>query len=499
VHSITRRPRLLVKMTNTPGKVALSLQAAAIDFEIEPLFRTIGRGRSLAATNTPQWHILSPTNFEDEVNAWDVCHQLVRSGFGISGVDVPEFAEPDLVQKWNAGAMNLQALAASGSSCDQIAPADKRLPTGNGNFWFRDDDHSGLDAARSSVGLVPEDQRVRIAHFDTGFDPNHSTKPRFLRLDLQRNFVDDRAPDDARDDSSGLFANLGHGTGTLSILAGAETMGFPLGGAPLQDVIPVRVANSVVLFSNSSVAKAFDYIAQLITTGKTLVRVITMSMGGLASQAWAEAVNALYELGVFMVTAAGNNFGNLPTHNIVYPARFRRVVAACGVMANSRPYADLPIQIMAGNYGPTGKMKTSIAAFTPNTPWARFGCPESVDQDGRGTSAATPQIAAAASLWLQKYKRECERYSAGWMTPEAVRKALFETARLASDDLRSRLGWGAVRADDALNSRPAQETDLQMQPEDSASFPFLRVITGLFLPQRGQAQEESLSQSGGRQ
>jgi hypothetical protein len=36
------------------------------------------------------------------------------------------------------------------------------------------------------------------------------------------------------------------------------------------------------------------------------------------------AVNALYELGIFIVTAAGNNFGNLPTRNIVYPARFKR-------------------------------------------------------------------------------------------------------------------------------------------------------------------------------
>ena len=58
-------------------------------------------------------------------------------------------------------------------------------------------------------------------------------------------------------------------------------------------------------------------------------------MGGLALQAWADAVNALYELGIFIVTAAGNNFGNLPTRNIVYPARFKRVVAACGVMAET--------------------------------------------------------------------------------------------------------------------------------------------------------------------
>ena len=79
------------------------------------------------------------------------------------------------------------------------------------------------------------------------------------------------------------------------------------------------------------------------------------------------------EAGVVVVTAAGNNFGNLPTRNIVYPARFNRVVAACGVMADQAPYADLGVSLMAGNYGPPGKMRTAIAAYTPNVPWARFG------------------------------------------------------------------------------------------------------------------------------
>src|SRR5262249_59063213 len=114
------------------------------------------------------------------------------------------------------------------------------------------------------------------------------------------------------------------------------------------DVVPVRVANSVVLFSNSSIAKAFDYVHSLFNDSNKRVHVITMSMGGLASQAWADAVNALYDLGVFIVTAARNKFGNLSTRSIVYPARFKRVIAACGVMANGQPYADLPFRIMAG-------------------------------------------------------------------------------------------------------------------------------------------------------
>jgi hypothetical protein len=267
--------------------------------------------------------------------------------------------------------------------------------------------------------------------------------------------------------------------GTLGILAGATFDGSPLGGAAFLDVIPVRVANSVVLFRNSSIAKAFDYVHSLANNPNSQAHVITMSMGGLASKAWADAVNALYELGVFIVTAAGNNFGNFPTRSIVYPARFQRVIAACGVMADGRPYADLPLRIMAGNYGPESKMRTALSAYTPNTPWARMGCDRLVDHDGRGTSSATPQIAAAAALWIQKFKSKVDGYSQGWMRVEAVRKALFDSADSHSSKPDERLGQGIIRAKKALAQEPAKESALKKEEKDSVSFPFLRVITGL--------------------
>ena len=40
--------------------------------------------------------------------------------------------------------------------------------------------------------------------------------------------------------------------------------------------------------------------------------VVSMSMGGLPSGAWADAVNAAYEAGIVVVCAAGNNFGGAP-------------------------------------------------------------------------------------------------------------------------------------------------------------------------------------------
>src|SRR5262249_30363988 len=158
--------------------------------------------------------------------------------------------------------------------------------------------------------------------------------------------------------------NPGHGTGTLSILAGAQfkfvASGYQfdgvLGGAPDARIVPVRVGNSVVQFSTSSVARGISYAADLCAAPETRVDVISMSMGGVASDAWADAVNKAYEAGIVYVAAAGNNFSDFPTRFIVYPARFARVIAACGVMANRAAYYDLPLRTMQGNWGPDTKM-----------------------------------------------------------------------------------------------------------------------------------------------
>lgn len=86
----------------------------------------------------------------------------------------------------------------------------------------------------------------------------------------------------------------------------------------------------------------------------------------IASAAWADAVNAAYEAGIVLVCAAGNNFDGWPTDVIIWPARFNRVIAACGIMADGRPYFNLPRWVMQGNYGPPSKMTTALAGFTSN-------------------------------------------------------------------------------------------------------------------------------------
>ncbi|MBV8367521.1 MAG: S8 family serine peptidase [Candidatus Eremiobacteraeota bacterium] len=499
---------ILVKGRLPPQGAAFTLSGAPLglarttfEFTSRPLFTSIGRDGALGIAAAPStWHIAEAAEL-DAAHGWDVCHALAGSGLGLAGSAV-EFAEPDLQQQWTFGEDAAHALRAAGG-CDEIWNQDGTFPPHPADdahpLWYRDAEHSNF------AGGAGDGAGICIAHLDTGISP-HDTQPVNLRADLQRNFVDANFPNDATDRSptSGLLNLLGHGTATIAILAGAGAGGgAPIGAAPGASVVPVRVANGVVLFSNSSVAQGFDYVHALLQDPATRVHVVTMSMGGLASQAWADAINALYEAGVFVVTAAGNNHGNLPTRNIVYPARFRRVVAATGAMSDFTPYADQRGLVMAGNYGPASKMDTALAAFSPNTPWARIGCPHTVDHNGSGTSSTSPQIAAAAALYWQAHHAALDdpaQYPEAWMRIEAVRAALFGAAARKTADVEH-FGQGTLRALEALAIAPPASATLKKQPPDSASFALLRIFTGLGLaaaagsPQQRMLEVEALQLS----
>jgi hypothetical protein len=212
--------------------------------------------------------------------------------------------------------------------------------------------------------------------------------------------------------------------------------------------------------------------------------VLSMSMGGVSSQALVDAVNVAYDAGVVMVTAAGNNYAWLPSpKSIVFPARLRRVLAACGIMADGRAYADLAIGTMQGNYDPAEKMDTALGAYTPNVPWAQIACGKVVDMNGRGTSAATPQIAAAAALWLAEHSDTVKQYSKPWMRVEAVRQALFRSAlkstgKMSAAETREKIGQGVLRADAALAIKPPAEAELTKLPPAQASWSWLDMIFG---------------------
>jgi len=352
------------------------------------------------------------------------------------------------------------------------------------------DNYSQLKSARDKVEA---NNIVRIAHFDTGYDPNHDAfNKNLINSDLERNFVESNLPRRAIDNySQGKLKNPGHGTGTMSILAG-NVISLPhynsfndsIGLSKGIEIVPIRLAKSVVLLKSSNFVKALDYIISIYDNPATRCHIVTMSMGGLASKAWADVINRAYEKGIFIVSAAGNNFGGITPRTTVYPARFKRVVAACGVTFDYTPYYrdNAPIKVMQGNFGPRKVMKTAIAAFTPNMPWAKIGCKNAVSLAGAGTSSATPQIAAAAALYYQKYFNEIENLS-GWQKVEVIRYAMFTSAKKHingfDNDVELYFGNGVLQAEEMLNVVPAENvSSLRKMEEDKVSWALWKLLTG---------------------
>jgi subtilisin family serine protease len=489
----------LVRLPAGAAAGRAGLRAAGARFELEPLFtvqsgsRSARKGAALTGDGGPawEWHLARPVSKADSPSAWDVAHAL-NAKAGLAARGSPVLIEPDFIQQWPyedpAGRRGGGLAAAACIFHDQR----DELPHVAGSFaWHLD--RTQLKRARAAAGSA---SRIRIAHLDTGYDPNHLTLPARMRLDLQRNFVDDQPANDATDPgANGAFDNPGHGTGTLSILAGRRfqfsggsySFDDALGGAPDAEIIPVRVGQSVIQLRTSNIAKGINYAVELCRAEQTRVHVLSMSMGGIASAAWADAVNMAYEAGIIFVAAAGNNFSagifGLPGHSIVYPARFRRVIAACGIMADRRPYYGLKLGTMQGNWGPASKMATALSAYTPNISWAELGCPGIVDMSGAGTSSSTPQIAAAAALYLQKHGTtlfDPSKYPERWMCVEAVRQALFRRADTTADaGSREKLGNGILQAEAALAMAPPARAALNKTDPDRATFPFLRVLTGI--------------------
>src|SRR5215210_990916 len=379
-----------------------------------------------------------PTATTSSVHPWDLAHDFAVQP-STRATPLVQFVEPDLLQEfvYERPPESPEMFRFGGRVCEPGAPSPN-WPSREEFAWHLGDDFSQLASARAFVG-APSGNRVRIGILDTGFDP-------------------------------------AHGTATLALLAAraVRSRGEPafddfLGGAPHAEVVPIRIADSVIHFASSAMAEGIEYA---ITSG---CRAILISMGGLPSRRWAHAVNAAYEAGVAIFAAAGNNIRDgFPTRETVWPARFNRVVSVCGATADKSPYFKSEFDGMQGNFGPEDKMHTAIAAYTPNTPWAEMGCSDVVSMNGGGTSSATPQAAAAAALWLQH--RPPPTNIERWQRVEAVRHALFTSADKTPANRFKFFGQGLLRARDALEV--AFDTSLPRSQKDNVWFPLLNLLTG---------------------
>lgn len=301
-----------------------------------------------------------------------------------------------------------------------------------------------FDKVKDAVSGLNMD--VRVVQFDTGFT-NHPKVEGGFDVEHDRNFIDNsNDASDAMD--TGVLRQPGHGTRTGSLLIGKELTTIEGNGncgllsAFNYKLTPFRIASSVILVSRQKeLAAALDAALQ------QGFDVITMSMGLPPTIATAKMAKKAYDSGVIWCCAAGNE-----VQAVVAPAVYPGTIA----VAASNP--------MDSDW--SGSSRGDAVDIT--APGEDVYVPILVAENkygfsyGNGTSYATPHVAAAAALWLAKYKDTLNSTGyAGWKRVEAFRKALSVSANRKNNLPRKGFGHGMLDVEKLLDTPPAPEKKLE--------------------------------------
>ncbi|SIN80709.1 S8/S53 family peptidase [Paraburkholderia phenazinium] len=461
------------------------------------------------------WLVLQPTNLGAK-NRWDEAHNQAKSLRAANPEAAANvYVEPNTRHERRTGPSTTDAEDEEMQVAKGEPPSGPPYPPSSG--WISA--YPPNAGATFSPGWHLEHAKflqawtqtqgdgATIAHLDIGWCREHYSVPLNIHEELGWNFVDGNK--DTQDPGKG--PNAGHGAATIALLAGnkvslhGQTTTTPnckdysgfIGGAPRAAVIPVRIAGvdgSVIYLYGETMAKGLAY-ALTANHGKPC-DVVSLSHGGLPTKAWAQATNALYEAGTLVVAASGDSFWavftDIATHYTVYPSAFYRVVTATGVTFDNGAYKRNKVGVMQGCWGPDAVMRKATSAYTPNVPWMTAETKHGWTMDGQGTSASTPQIAAACALWMA-YRGKS--YPEGWQRVQACRRALEVSAADKNEDF-SEIGLGRLDVENLLS----QDTDdivkadytsedpnrqLQHIGEDEVSWPFFRLLFGWAPPGGG--------------
>ncbi len=447
---------------------------------------------------------------KDVSNNWDIAHNYLDNSTS------KEFIEPN-IESTSYKEEEISALKLKSSEDGYLQSWPKPKETNNNLVWYLNDDFSQLRKAKDAViKKVGKNCKIKIAIIDTGYQEGHPALPNGFDIPRGISFIKGEENQPAIDKNAGTRTEQnGHGTATMAILGGKKVdiqisgQGYngDFGAIPFAEIIPIRICETVALIRTSAFVEAVEYA---INQG---CEVISMSMAGAPTKAWATVVNKAYENGVVIVTAAGNSWyqgsASISPKRLLYPARWDRVIAATGVTYNHLPYV-MEAQLkekggdsedMQGNYGPESAMKSALAAYTPNTTWAAFpdydknGDPigEPYRLNGAGTSSATPQIAAAAALWIVYHREEIEallkdKPTEKWKKVEMVKNALFSKADKSYPESNKYFGQGILKSFDALNFPPSIRS-LEKAKEATVSLGGILDLVGLLRLKSGNNKE----------
>ena len=236
---------------------------------------------------------------------------------------------------------------------------------------------------------------VIVGHPDTGYQDHPELEGRIVSGKGYDFVYDDP---DAHDDLERPFStpvpNPGHGTGTASVIvspAGAaqkfQGNGWVTGVAPGAEIIPLRTAYSVVVFSALNLARAIEY-----ATAED-AHVISISMGGLFSWRLRRAVRFAQSQGVIICAAAGNY-----APFVTWPGVYDEVIACAAS------------NVQGGTWRHSCNGRAVDVTAPGESVWRATvrkkgkGLSYDVSRTS-GTSFATTNTAGVAAMWLSHHGR----------------------------------------------------------------------------------------------
>lgn len=265
-------------------------------------------------------------------------------------------------------------------------------------------------------------RNIRIAVLDTGI---------FMHRDIRINLLGFM---DFVNGHRGCYDDNGHGTHVSGIIC---ANGVVKGIAPEAKIIALKVLDKKGGGETKCVLEALEWV--LRNHRKYFIRILNFSVGFLAGagnqeqQQIIDKLEQLWDEGVTVVTAAGNNG---PGEGSVTVPGISRKVITVGACDDGNPGRYMP-----KNYsgrGPTGCCIVKPEILAPGTNII------SLDNRGHhyirksGTSMATPVVTGALALALQKNAS---------LRPEQLKIKLYESAEELEDN---QTVWGILHVDNLL-------------------------------------------------